>query len=213
MRYITFGLCCILLITTIWLALFGLEKRTAYDRTLKIALHNAMEEAMNNMLKGSSGKAYDDDDLKNDAINILEEQLKNDDRNFSLKVDSVTADAKKGLLSMHVTEYYTRANGKVGKLEDEATIILERSARNGCSVITFKLPDDIAKGLEYPKILGQYTICNGHAYKVPAAIKLLDEKGIRIVSWINTKSNQSYTPKQLTENIVDGDAEFLAVIR
>ena len=197
MRHIIFGLGSTLLIILILTATLSIEGANVRNREVKNALHAALENAIYSSFSKEGYDIKNNDLLVADVTALLLEQLNSNDENLSLSVDIAKVDAKRGLLSMRVTEEYTFPNGKIGKVQDEATIVLEKEISKNRHNIVYRLPKSFAKTIGIPANIRSYCIEEKQKCKVPDDPTILREKGYQIQGWVDKSDNKEYSNKQL----------------
>ena len=212
MKQITFGISGVLLIVVILMTTLSIEGASSKERKLKQAFRYAMAEAMESALKKDSFSAEDDDLLVADVMALLIERL-DVDENATLQVDVAAVDSKKGLLSLHVTEEFVNASGEMERIEDEATILLEREQQKSQYQISYLLPEKVAEELLYPQVIRAYRLEEGCLCKVPQTPSILEGTGRGITGWMDTETNTTYTAEQLRSLPVSHDMTLEAVIK
>lgn len=213
MKHIVFGLSAAVLIVVMLMTSVTIEGAAIRNREMKSALHAAMEEAVHSALAKEAYSLDDDELLVADMTALLLEQLNAEDDRLRLSIDIAGADAKKGLLSVHVKEEFSYPNGRTGTVEDEATIILEQEIPKQEYSVVFLLPEEVADELMLPQEIRRYGIEEQRNCKVPDTPSILTGRGMCVVSWTDVETNASYTPEQLRETEVTGDRTFVAVVK
>lgn len=213
MKYVLFGLCSLVLIVSILMTTVTIEGSSIRKREVNNALHAALEDAMVSVFTKETSSFKNNDLLIADVTALLIEQLNAKDKNLQLEVDVAAADAQKGLLSLHVTEAFTYPNGKTGKVEDEATIILEQEVPKPYHRLTYRLPKNITEELLVPETIRTYYIEEQQKCKVPQTPSLLEQSGFVVTSWVDHSSNVSYTGQQLAETNISKNMNLVAVVK
>ena len=213
MKHIIFGLCATMLILSILMNTTTIEGSAMRDRDMKNALHTALEQALLDAVHRENYDAADNDLLLADTSALLIEQLNAKDKNLSLTLDVAGVDAKAGLLSVHARETFTYPNGKTGSVEDEATIVLEREIPKQYYQIVYSLPKNIRDQLLLPEQIRSYTIEERSPIMVPPTPAMLSENGWKISSWVDTKTNASYTEEQLSKMTASCNMNLVAAVK
>ena len=137
--------------------------------------------------------------LRSDLQEFSKHVLEDADENFALTVDVAGVDAKKGLLSVHITEEYTHPNGKVGKLETTATIVLEQEEGKPVYEISYLIPEDLRKQASeleqpLPSVYKRYIQEEGETLRAPENPPSIGSK--HFVAWADA-NGATYTSEQL----------------
>ena len=212
MKHVVFGLCATLIIIAILMNAVAIEGSGIRERDLKSALHAALEQALYDAATRESYTTEDSRLLLADAAALLLPRLNSNDKNLSVSLYVAGADAEKGLLCVRATETFTRPNGRLKTIEDEATVILEREIPKQIYTISYLLPQKLQNELLLPKTVRRYCIEEGSLYMVPDTPKALKSRGYDIQSWLDKKTGASYTKSQLEKLAVSKDMELWAVV-
>ena len=213
MKHIIFGVFATLVIILVLMGNITIEGSAMRNRDLKNALHSSLEQALRDSVSKENYSATDNELLLADALFLLTRQLNANDKGMSLEVDVVDVDAEKGLICVHATETYTGINGRPGKAEDSATVVLEREIPKQRYDITYTLPEDIQKELLLPETVRSYCIEERSPIKIPDTPSAIDKKGWSIKAWKDKKTNTNYTSAELSSMKASKDLSFEAVVQ
>lgn len=208
MKQITFGVFSGAILILSIFACITLQRRHARETEFSTALHTAMDIAATSL---GSCTAYGDsnDALEEQFFRILMESLPDysTDANFKCQVDIIQSDAVNGLLSVHVTEWFTNIDGKVGTIEDTKTILLEEEPIRPAYTILYTLPTEIATRLQLPEEYQQYILASGEPLRSPTPPDL---PGYTFLGW-STTDTTIYSAEDLSTQNCQGDMTLLAV--
>lgn len=99
-------------------------ERHVRENEVKIALGNAMENAMTAM---AINPVYDIDSANEFIAEFLQELIAQIDSTSNLTIKIIDLDIENGMLDVEVTEEFIYPNGKIGRVSVRKTIITEYS--------------------------------------------------------------------------------------
>ena len=231
MKHIIRGFVGIVLIAVITLAYISIQNRNVKESEMDSSLTAAVDSAVEQMSMRGKYTIDDEEELVADFMALLVEQLnvsgtdeqtsadgthieKTDaDQNLKLKVDVAGVDAKKGFLSVHVTEEFTHPNGKIGKYETDATIALEQEENKAVYQIDYVIPENIRVEAYNNDVFiageyKSYLLEEGELMKTPGNPPNFGGK--RFVAWAG-EDGATYTSSQLATMKVDKSLTLNAV--
>lgn len=185
MIYGFIGVGLILMALFTWLAV---EQRSVREKETKAALDEAVMETVDALaMQGKYGEMTDEE-LLGEFTALLSQRLHLGDAGVQLTVDVAGVDAKKGFLSVHITEEFTHPNGKIGKCETDATLVLEQEENKAVHEIAYVIPENIREearnaDIAIPSEYKTYLLEEGKLLKAPSNPP--DFGGKHFVAWSN----------------------------
>lgn len=188
MKQIIYTLSGAMLCAVLFAALLSVDARAVRENEIRTALSDAVEEAVE-----EAHLADINHRLTNDELIALFEQLLlsrlnvngdadgSGDPNFAVTVDIAGADAKKGLLFVHIKETFTYPNGNTGTIEDTARLLVEQEDMRGMRTVTYMHTDAAVAqserdGNRLHKVVKVYHIEDGRDIPAPAGEWVLAEE-------------------------------------
>jgi hypothetical protein len=198
MRNLVIGICSFaffLLILLVGYTVTGKERRTA---ELERALNLAMEQTLEQLSLPDAYSPADDEEL----VAMFEQQLLvqlNGQADYEIHVLDV--DAKKGLLSVEVSESFSYINGESGSISARRLILLEQVAEaetDGTRTLTYYLGDEVYRS---------YELDAGSCLIVPEVPYTEAEHWN---GWRSLDDGKLYSEEMLKEMVLSEDMSFTA---
>lgn len=204
MKHVMRGFVGIVLIVVITLAYLTIQNRNVKESEMESSLTAAVDGAVEQMSMQGKYTVDEADELVADFTALLVEQLNvsgteeqttedgthiekaDADENFKIKVDVAGIDAKKGFLAVHITEEFTHPNGKIGKYETDAALVLEQEENKAVHQIAYVIPENIRveaqnANVAIPGEYKTYLLEEGELFKTPSNPP--DFGGKHFVAW------------------------------
>ena len=213
MKHVMFGACGVLLIVLTVICWIAIAGRSSRELEQQQALNAAVADTMEQLNMQGKYSLDSPEELVADVTSMLVERLHVKDKNLKLNLDIAGADAKKGLLSIHVTEEFTHPNGKIGKYETTATVVLEQEEGKKIYQISYTIPmancveatnGDQALPTEYKSYVQQA----GEQVKAPGNPPDYGNK--HFVAWAS-EDGATYTANQLRKLKVNSSMTLTAI--
>ncbi|MCI7469401.1 MAG: hypothetical protein PUG68_00925 [Lachnospiraceae bacterium] len=149
MKQLAFSLAGAVSVILIIMILLSLHSRDIRRVELERSIKQAGEQSLRKACITDTGEIGDNDALIADFISNFLGKMKSDGKDIDIEIRS--ADIYKGILSAKVTEQYIFPNGKKGKIEAEATSIVERESRRPTVCVNYYIPWEVARdaGFDY----------------------------------------------------------------
>ncbi len=190
MKHVIYGLFSAVAIVFMIIIIMTMTGRTTRENELDNAVSQSVHQALANCQQYGNYSIHTDDELVADFNQILLDKLnvsgktkvkkadhsegvyKFGDPNLKLQVDICAVDAQKGLLSVHVKEWYTHPNGKKGSAETSSTAVVDTTIEKKTYEVRYEIKWQDAKALGFFYEEGKNTLYKTYAIKVNNEIKI-----------------------------------------
>lgn len=202
MKQIVMGVTGLILLVVSLLSVMTVAGKMARSNELEKALQQAVEQTLSNLAETGAYPIADDRELEADFCQALLQKIKtgqgaDGDKNLKIQADIIEADVKKGLLSVHVTEWFTYPNGKVGQISCNATALVEQKKARELYQVTYQMDGGRCQ---------QFGVLAGERLVVPKAPKV-DSSGRKFLYWQDAATGN----KAVFPETVNADLTYLAV--
>lgn len=199
MKQVMYGLVIIIPVVLAIVAWLAVEQRSEREMEMETALQQAVADVVDQVSLQGKYQVQSNEELVADFTALLTKRLHVQDEGLVLTVDIAGVDAKKGLLSVHLTEEFTHPNGRKGTCETQATMVLEQEEGKKLYEICYEIPEEIcrAAGMEGAPRSGaykRYILEEGCSVKAPANPPDIGSK--KFLSWADA-DGRTYTKSQL----------------
>ena len=231
MKQAMWGIGVLAIIVLGLVALITIHGRDIRESEMEKSLSLAVDEAVEQLAMQGKYSIGDEKELVADFVSLLVEQLNvsgtkeqtledgthiekaDTDENFKLTVDVAGVDAKKGFLSVHITEEFTHPNGKIGTYETDATLVLEKEEEKPVYQVTYTIPENIRieainEDTPVPATYKRYIQEYGEFLRTPSNPPDIGSKSFK--AWVDDDGT-TYTPSQLKVLKVEKQMNFTAI--
>ncbi|MEE3433489.1 MAG: hypothetical protein VZQ50_06470, partial [Lachnospiraceae bacterium] len=130
MKQAMIGIVSLTILILAAVAILTIEGRTMKKNELHSAITYSGKEVLGLLQKEKKGAPDNKEELtrlftENLKKRLYYEEHKKADRDYEITVDMIAADPEKGILSCNVTEEYRHPNGKMGRIREGATAVIE----------------------------------------------------------------------------------------
>ena len=130
MKQAMIGIVSLTILILAAVAILTIEGRTMKKNELHSAITYSSKEVLGLLQKEKKGAPNNKEELarlftENLKKRLYYEEHKKADRDYEITVDMIAADPEKGILSCNVTEEYRHPNGKMGRIREGATVVIE----------------------------------------------------------------------------------------
>lgn len=160
MKHTIYGISLAVIAVLVVAILLGVSGKSVRENEIETALNTAIEQALEQLREKESYEVGDSRGLIADFNQLLLQQVES---NSEIQVEVLTADAKKGVLDVRITDTYRNILGQERKIVCRKSVILEEyTEKKGYHTITF-----LADG----KVYEQYSLYEGGKIVLPKAPK------------------------------------------
>lgn len=214
MRTIVAGCFLFVILIAAGASIYTLELRSIHQNELDTVLGAAMEETMEILTVNPAYEISESDGGKEMSADFIQNLLMRTTSGTEMKVEVLTADPKRGLLDVRVTEYYGQLIG-TGNVQVRKTVLLEETEVEPEKIYTVSFWKQTEKG--EMNIVKQTAVREGDI--LPAALLPAGSEEDDVIGWrIRDRADETweegrytYTPATISGLRVMQDLEFEAV--
>lgn len=193
MKHTVYGISLAALAMAVVAILLGASGKSVRENEIETALNTAIEQALEQITEEGHG-AGDDQGLIGDFNQLLLQQVESDSE---IQVEILTADAKRGVLDVRITDTYQNILGQERKIVCRKSVIQEAyTKKKGYHTVTF-----VADG----EVYDQYSLYEGARLVLPGTPK---KSGKVFRYWTKQGENQEC---RLEDELVEDDVTLVAV--